>query len=122
MDIAWPTNESDVGRDARRSPLHATLEAAGAVYGNKFAWERPNWFAPVGTLPVDTLSFERGPSFDAIGDEHRAVRERVALIDMTSFSKYEVRGPGALAMLQRLAVNDLGRPIGHFLALVSAKR
>ena len=40
------------------------------------------------------------------------MRERVALIDMTSFSKYEVRGPGALALLQKLAVNDLDRPIG----------
>ena len=40
------------------------------------------------------------------------MRERVALIDMTSFSKYEVRGPGALALLQKLAVNDLDRPVG----------
>jgi 4-methylaminobutanoate oxidase (formaldehyde-forming) len=40
------------------------------------------------------------------------VRERVALIDMTSFSKYEVRGPGALALLQKLAVNDLDRSVG----------
>ena len=46
--IAWPNDEPDVGRDARRSPLHARLEAAGAVYGNKFGWERPNWFAPAG--------------------------------------------------------------------------
>ncbi len=57
-------------------------------------------------------SFERGPAFDAIGAEHRAVRERVALIDMSSFSKYEVHGPGALALLQKLACNDLDRPIG----------
>ena len=57
-------------------------------------------------------SFERGPAFDAIGAEHRAVRERVALIDMSSFSKFEVRGPGALALLQKLAGNDLDRPVG----------
>jgi 4-methylaminobutanoate oxidase (formaldehyde-forming) len=110
--IAWPAYEADVGRDARRSPLHARLEAAGAVYGNKFGWERPNWFAQLGTPPVDTLSFERGPSFAAIGEEHKAVRERVALMDMTSFSKYEIRGPGALALLQKLAVNNLDRPVG----------
>jgi sarcosine dehydrogenase len=110
--VAWPTNESDVGRNARRSPLHARLQDAGAVYGNKFGWERPNWFAPDGTPAVDTLSFERGPSFAAIGAEHKAVRERVALMDMSSFSKYEIRGPGALALLQKLAVNNLDRPIG----------
>ena len=110
--VAWPTNESDVGRHARRSPLHARLQDAGAVYGNKFGWERPNWFAPKGTSAVDTLSFERGPSFVAIGAEHKAVRERVALMDMSSFSKYEIRGPGALALLQKLAVNNLDRPVG----------
>ena len=110
--VAWPGYEADAGRNGRRSPLHATLKAAGAVCGNKFGWERPNWFAPARTAAVDVPSFERGAAFDAIGNEHRAVRERVALIDMTSFSKYEVRGPGALAVLQRLAANDLDRPAG----------
>jgi len=110
--IAWPNYEPDAGRGARRSPLYAMLAKAGAVYGNKFGWERPNWFAAPGTPAVEIPTFGRGPAFDAIGAEHRAVRERVALIDMTSFSKYEVHGPGALAMLQRLAVNDLDRPVG----------
>jgi glycine cleavage system aminomethyltransferase T/glycine/D-amino acid oxidase-like deaminating enzyme len=110
--IAWPNYEPGVGRNARRSPLHATLKLAGAVYGNKFGWERPNWFAPPGTQAVEMPSFARGPAFDAIGAEHRAVRERVGLIDMSSFSKYEVRGPGALALLQKLACNDVDRAIG----------
>jgi 4-methylaminobutanoate oxidase (formaldehyde-forming) len=110
--IAWPAYEAEAGRGARRSPLYARLAEARAVYGNKFGWERPNWFAPLGTAAVDSASFDRGPAFDAIGAEHRAVRERVALIDMTSFSKYEVRGPGALALLQKLADNDVDRPVG----------
>jgi len=110
--IAWPAREADVARDVRRSPLHATLKNAGAVYGSKFGWERPNWFAPPGTAPIDPPSFERGPAFEATGAEHRAVRERVALIDMSSFSKYEVRGRGALPLLQKLAGNDLDRPVG----------
>jgi 4-methylaminobutanoate oxidase (formaldehyde-forming) len=110
--IAWPAHEADAARDARRSPLHAVLKAAGAVYGSKFGWERPNWFAPPGTPAVDVPSFERGPAFAAIGAEHRAVRERVALIDMSSFSKFELRGAGALALLQKLACNDVDRPVG----------
>jgi 4-methylaminobutanoate oxidase (formaldehyde-forming) len=110
--IAWPTYEADAARGARRSPLYDRLANAGAVYGNKFGWERPNWFSPAGAPAAETPSFERGPAFDAIGAEHRAVRERVVLIDMSSFSKYEVRGPGALALLQQLAVNNLDRPVG----------
>jgi 4-methylaminobutanoate oxidase (formaldehyde-forming) len=110
--IAWPGHEAEAGRGARRSPLFAMLKSAGAVYGSKFGWERPNWFAPPGTAAFDPPSFERGPAFAAIGAEHRAVRERVALIDMSSFSKYEVRGAGALALLQKLAANDVARPVG----------
>ncbi len=110
--IAWPGYEPDVGRDTRRSPLHARLKAAGAVFGNKFGWERANWFAPAGTAAIETPSFDRTAAFEATGAEHRAVRERVALIDMSSFSKYEVSGPGALALLQKLAVNNLDRPVG----------
>ena len=110
--IAWPNYEADAARGARRSPLHTTLANAGAVFGNKFGWERPNWFARPGTTAVEAPSFDRGPAFAATGAEHQAIRERVALIDMTSFSKYEVRGPGALGLLQKLAVNDLDRPNG----------
>ncbi len=110
--IAWPNYEPDVGRAARRSPLYARLLEHGAVYGNKFGWERPNWFAPAGTPAIDPPSFDRHAAFDAIGAEHRAVRERVALIDMSSFSKYEVAGPGAMALLQKLACNNLDRPVG----------
>ena len=110
--VAWPNYEADAGRASRRSPLYTTLARAGAVYGNKFGWERPNWFAAAGAPAVETPSFDRGAAFEAIGAEHRAVRERVAIIDMSSFSKYEVRGPGALPLLQKLAVNDLDRPVG----------
>jgi 4-methylaminobutanoate oxidase (formaldehyde-forming) len=111
-DIAWPHHEAHAGRGARRSPLYETLARAGAVWGSKFGWERPNWFAPPGMPPVETPSFERGAAFAAVGAEHRTVRERVALIDMSSFAKLEIRGPGALVLLQKLAVNDVDRPVG----------
>ena len=110
--IAFPQQEARCGRNARRSPLHRVLQDKGAVFGNKFAWERPNWFAPSGTPARDTPGFARGAEFAAIGAEHRAVREAVALIDMSSFSKFELHGPGALALLQRLAGNDMDRPVG----------
>ena len=115
--LHWPGEEKASARGARRSPLHDTLKAAGAVHGSKFGWERPNWFAPPsapgGTAPRDRPAFEARPNwFDQVGAEHRAVRERVALIDQTSFSKLEVTGPGAFEFLQRLAANDLDKPPG----------
>src|SRR5439155_17648513 len=48
----------------------------------------------------------------AIEAEHVATRERAVLFDETSFSKLEVSGSGALALLQRLADNDLDKPVG----------
>ncbi|MEK7766635.1 MAG: aminomethyltransferase family protein, partial [bacterium] len=57
-------------------------------------------------------SFGKPNWFDAVGAEHKDIREGVALIDMTSFSKFEVRGPGACTLLQKLAANDIDKPVG----------
>ncbi|MBM3584011.1 MAG: FAD-dependent oxidoreductase [Alphaproteobacteria bacterium] len=116
--IHWPNEEMESARDVRLSPLHGALAAHGAVCGAKFGWERPNWFAardPSGAVEAhDRPSFEGRPNwFDAVGAEHRAVRERVALIDQTSFTKFEVAGPGALGFLQRVAANDVAATDGR---------
>ena len=105
--IHWPGEESRSARNLRLSPLHERLKAAGASFGSKFGWERPNWFPGVGAAD-DVPSFEGKPSwFDGVGAEAMAIRERVALIDQTSFTKFEVTGPGALAALQRIAANHV---------------
>ena len=110
--LHYPGEELTVARDARRSPLWQILKERGAVYGSKFGWERPNWFASqVNT--VDQPSFEGRPNwFDQVASEHRATRERVALFDLSSFTKFEVTGRGAFEALQRVAANDLDKPDG----------
>jgi len=110
--IHWPGEEMRSARGARCSPLYPFLKARGAVFGSKFGWERPNWFAPTGTAAVDEPSFTRPNWFEAVGREHRAVRESAGLVDVSSFAKFEVSGPGAMAFLQRLAANDLDKPPG----------
>ena len=110
--IHWPAEEMRSGRGARRSPLYGALKAQGAVFGSKFGWERPNWFAPPGVAPEDRPSFDRPNWFAQVGEEHRAVRKRVAMIDVSSFSKFEISGPGAFRFLQWLAANDLDKPPG----------
>jgi 4-methylaminobutanoate oxidase (formaldehyde-forming) len=110
--VHWPGEEMRSSRGARRSPLYGVLRDRGAVFGSKFGWERPNWFAPKGVEPVDRPSFERPNWFEQVGNEHRAVRERVALIDVSSFSKFQVSGPGTFRALQWLAANDLDKAPG----------
>jgi sarcosine dehydrogenase len=111
--LHYPGEELTVARDARRSPLWQTLKERGAVYGSKFGWERPNWFAPPGMNINDKPSFEGKPNwFDYVAAEHRATRERVALFDLSSFTKFELVGRDALDALQRIAANDLDKPDG----------
>ena len=111
--IAWPGDEHDSGRHLRLSPLHSRLEEQGAVIGSKIGWERDNWFAPAGVEAVETPTFGKPGWFEHVGVEHRAIRETVALIDQTPFSKLEVSGPGSFEFLQRLAAANIDKPPGR---------
>jgi sarcosine dehydrogenase len=110
--IAWPHEEHQSARPNYKSPLYDSLKAAGAVFGAKAGWERPLWFAPNGVEARDQETFGTPNWFDHVGNEHRAIREKVALIDQTSFSKFQITGNDALAFLQRVAVANVDRPVG----------
>ncbi len=111
--MSWPHEEHQSARPRLRSPLYAHLKAAGACFGSKLGWERPNWFARDGESPEDVYSFGRQNWFAAVGAEHQACRERVALFDESSFAKFRVDGPGAEAALQWLCANDVSKPPGR---------
>jgi 4-methylaminobutanoate oxidase (formaldehyde-forming) len=110
--LAAPGSEKVTARGIRRSPLHTELASRRAVFGSRGGWERPLWFAPEGVEPLDRPSFEAPNWFAHVGAEHRAVREGVALIDQTSFAKFEITGPGSLAAVQWLSVADMDKPVG----------
>jgi len=110
--MRYPGQESEVARGLRRSPLYEILKDRRAVYGSKNGWERPNWFAPEGVQAVDRPGFESSNWVSHVEAEHRAVRDNVALIDQTSFSKFELRGPGALDAVNNLAVSNMDKPVG----------
>ena len=110
--IHWPNEEHDSARGVRRSPLYYLLKEKGAVYGAKYGWERANWFAPEGVEPKDELTFEIPNWFEHVGNEHKAAREKVVLIDQTSFCKFQIEGPGALGFLNWLAANNMDKPVG----------
>jgi len=110
--MAWPHEENRTCRPCRRSPLYDSLLAQGACFGEKLGWERPNWFAPSTDAAYDEYSFARQNWFDSVGAEHRAVRERVALFDQSSFAKYRVSGPGAAEALSWICANRIDAPLG----------
>jgi len=108
----FPYRQFETGRDIRRSPLHHRLEEAGACFGEVNGWERANWFLPeaerkAGKTPAYEYSWKRQNWFDHNAAEHKAVREKVGLFDMSSFGKIIVMGRDAEAVLQRVAGNDV---------------
>jgi 4-methylaminobutanoate oxidase (formaldehyde-forming) len=113
--MAWPFEEYRSGRPLRRSPLYDRLKAEGACFGEKLGWERPNWFADLarGEKAEDHYSYERQNWFDAVGREHGAARERVAVFDQTSFAKFVLVGRDAEKALSWIAANDVAKPSGH---------
>ena len=110
--MRYPGQEHQTARQLRLSPLYARLKENGAIYGSRNGWERPLWFAPKGVPQVDQLDFLDPGWHRYAAEEHRAVREGVALIDQTSFSKFDLIGPGALLALQQIAVSNMDRPEG----------
>ncbi len=110
--LRYPGHEHESARDIRLSPLHERLKSQGAVFGSKNGWERPLWFAPEGVQPVDQLDFLHPGWKQYAALEHKSVRERVALIDQSSFAKFELIGPGSLALLQQLAACNIDKPTG----------
>lgn len=112
--IHWPGEESHAARGLRRSPFHAELAGAGAVFGSRFGWERPNWFRNSDPQSTETPSFEDRPGwFEAVAAEVRSIRGGVALIDQTSFSKYEITGEAAGAALDEIAAGQIGGEPGR---------
>ncbi|SDD70496.1 GcvT family protein [Rhodospira trueperi] len=111
--IHYPDEERVAARPLRTAPCYERMRDLGAVFGQKFGWERPNWFAPPGTPAEDDWSFRRSQWFEAVGREARNVAENVGLLDMTAFAKARVSGPGAEAFLDRLVANKLPKKIGR---------
>lgn len=115
-DIIHPHQSIEQPRNLRLSPFHRRLENLGAVFAESAGWERPRSFDANRPAAGDE---ERGRTgwaarhwSPASAVEHRAARERVALFDLTPFTKLEVSGAGAFAYLQHMAANDLDRPTG----------
>ncbi|WYK19483.1 FAD-dependent oxidoreductase [Roseovarius sp. W115] len=123
--VHYPHEERPAGRDLRKSPLHGLMVERRAVMGAAYGWERPNWFADApGAVAEET--FRRANWFDPVGQECKAVAERVALADLSVFSKFEVTGPDAVAFVDQLGANRAPKPgrvgLTHVLTPVGALR
>ena len=113
--VHFPDEEREAARPLRTAPCYDRLKAMGAVFGQKFGWERANWFAPEGTKAEDHWSFRRSDWFDHVGAEVKNVTENCGLLDMSAFAKCRVEGPGAEAFLEQVIANKLPRKTGRLI-------
>lgn len=105
--IGFPHEEYQSGRPQLTSPLYERLKNAGACFGSKLGWERPNWFAAKGTAPHDIYTMGRQNWFHHVAAEHKATRENAGLFDQSSFAKFELKGKDAFAALQFICANQI---------------
>jgi dimethylglycine dehydrogenase len=111
--IHYPDEEREDARPAKTSPVYDKLKRMGAVFGQRYGWERANWFAPTSVEPKDKWSFRRTNYFEHVGNEALRIRNSVGVIDLTPFTKHVVSGPGAEAWLDSLVANKVPAKVGR---------
>ncbi|MBM36413.1 MAG: aminomethyltransferase [Acidimicrobiaceae bacterium] len=97
-----PGEQRFAGRPIKSTPVYDHFDQLGAQWMEIFGWERPQYFGD-----SEQHSFRRSNALDAIGREVTGTRERAGIADLTAFSKFEVSGRQAAALLDRLSANKL---------------
>ncbi|KAE8297393.1 Pyruvate dehydrogenase phosphatase regulatory subunit, mitochondrial [Larimichthys crocea] len=119
----WPLDIKRFGNLQEQPNLPATQSygshaSTGARWMEKHGFERPKYFVPPGKdlLSLDqSKTFYKPDWFDIVGAEVKCCKEAVCVIDMSSFTKFELTSTKdqALDLLQHLCANDLDVPVGH---------
>jgi dimethylglycine dehydrogenase len=134
----YPDEERVAARPLKTTPVHARMEALGAVFGSVYGWERPGWFAPQGYgLSADELnsddtltnhnhappsrdgqikekwSFRRSNYFKYVGEECENTMRHVGIQDMSAFAKCFITGPGAEVWLESILANKMPKKVGR---------
>ena len=103
----WPFRQPETARAIRRTPLHEHLSKANACFGEAGGWERPNWFAPERVIPEYDHTYGKPVWLIHSGNEHRAVRDNVGLLDISTFSKFLLQGRDAERIINYVSTNNM---------------
>ena len=120
-DIAHPMEQAGTVRDLCLSPVHERERELGAVFFETAGWERPQWYESNAPLVEEygdrvmprTGEWESRWWSPIVNAEHLAMRDRAGIVDLASFSVFDVTGPGAMDFLQRVFVNQMDVPAGR---------
>jgi glycine cleavage system T protein len=115
-DIRYPGDDRKAGRPLKVSSAYSWHQKHQAVFGEKSGWERVNYYASNENPAFESLrpTGWAGKNWStAIVTEALATREKAGLYDESSFSKIEIKGPGAAAYLEFLCSNKINKGPGH---------
>ena len=110
--IIYPNEWRDAARPNRTSPIYEYQKQAGAVFGDYYGWECPNYFTHDAADAYERPSWRRTNAFKYVGEECRHVQEHVGLVDLTRFAKTRISGPGAETWLEKMTCQRIPRTIG----------
>jgi glycine cleavage system aminomethyltransferase T len=119
--IVHPSEQWESDRRVRLPPFYEHERQLGAVFFEAAGWERPQWYesnAPLLQEYSGRIAW-REAEWDArwwspiINAEHLAMRDRAAMIDLTAFAIFDVAGPGALEVVQRVAMRQMDVAVGR---------
>ncbi|MBY6083854.1 GcvT family protein [Ruegeria arenilitoris] len=110
FSVAYPNEELPAARPNRTTPMYDIFSDLGAVWGQQYGLEVPNYFAQEGEPGYETPSFRRSDAFEATGREVRAVREGAGINEVHNFGKYLVKGPRARDWLDRIMAGRIPKP------------
>jgi len=111
--LIYPNFTNETARHIRKTAIHEHLAKAGAFFVEGMGWEIPDWYAPAEIkAKIKKYSLGRQNWFEFLAAEHKACREDVILMDVTSMSKFLVQGRDAEKVLNRICANDIAVPVG----------
>jgi heterotetrameric sarcosine oxidase gamma subunit len=111
--LIFPNTANESARNVRKTAIHEQLAKAGAFFTEGMGWEIPDWYAPTGKeAKIEKYTWGRQNWFEYLAEEHRACREDVILMDVTSMSKFLVQGRDAEKVLNQICANDVAVPVG----------
>ncbi|KUJ80178.1 GcvT family protein [Ruegeria profundi] len=110
FSVAYPNEELPAARPNRTTPMYDIFSDLGAVWGQQYGLEVPNYFAQGDEPSYETPSFRRSDAFDATGREVRAVRSAVGINEVHNFGKYRITGHSARDWLDRIMAGRIPKP------------
>ncbi|MBV9796943.1 MAG: FAD-dependent oxidoreductase, partial [Solirubrobacterales bacterium] len=119
--IVHPSEQWESNREVRLPPFYERERELGARFFEAAGWERPQWYESNAKLIAEygDRVTRREAEWDSrwwspiINAEHLALRDRCGMIDLSAFAIFDITGPGALDVVQRVAMRQMDVAIGR---------